>query len=259
MKQICGSIRRLVVTVMIFTSLYPCAVAEQAAYESGDFRYILRDDGAQITGLTDDRKNLLCIDSPLFIPDTLDGHSVVSIGEGAFTGIAMSDVQIPDSIVEICARAFEYCAIKSINIPKSVKSLGMRAFANCYQLEDIIIPENVECIGESAFEACNNLMSVTLSNGVRNASDYAFRNCAQLTTVMIGESVEKIGINPFVKGHNLQSYVSMLHAFLKAKGHYLFDSQTGKLLSYTGTFEEDSFTVPEEITHIGIASFYGVS
>ena len=76
---------------------------------------------------------------------------------------------------------------------------------------------------------------------------------------MIGENVEKMGVNPFAGCYNLKFYASMLHSFLKANGRYLFDLQTGKLNSYTGTSEEDIFIVPEEITHIGIASFYGAS
>ena len=68
--------------ILVFCVLLSSSLAEDVqpeTYVSGDYRYILAEDGtAEITewtGYADD----------LVIPSTLDGHSVTSIGENGFS------------------------------------------------------------------------------------------------------------------------------------------------------------------------------
>jgi hypothetical protein len=51
----------------------------------------------------------------------------------------------------------------------------------------------VTSIGNYAFNECTNLMSVSISNSVRDIRDYAFFKCSSLTSVIIGNSVSYIG------------------------------------------------------------------
>ncbi len=71
---------------------------------------------------------------------------------------------------------------------------------------DIVIPETVEhngvvynvtAIGEFAFNACTDLTSINLGNGVTTIGEAAFWNCDGLTNVVIGDGVTEIGNNAF--------------------------------------------------------------
>lgn len=69
----------------------------------------------------------------LIIPGTLDGKTVVGIGERAFIN---------------CSK------IESVSFPSTVKSLGYLSFANCTSLASISITANIELIGAGAFLFC---------------------------------------------------------------------------------------------------------
>ena len=76
----------------------------------------------------------------LVIPDTIEGDTVTSIGDGAFFGC---------------------CSLTSITIPESVTSIGDHAFCGCGALTSITIPESVTRLRESTFSLCDSLTAVT--------------------------------------------------------------------------------------------------
>ena len=100
-----------------------CAVCA-GAETYGDFQYSVLDDGTvEITGYNSSAEKV-------DIPKTIDGKSVTSIGEIAFS----------------------YCdSLTSITIPDSVTSIGDSAFRECSSLTRITIPDGVTEIGYSAF------------------------------------------------------------------------------------------------------------
>ena len=125
--------------VLILAALSVPAVAaeeEPTQYTSGDYRYTLQPDGtaaiAKYTGSA----------SELSIPDTLDGHAVTAIGDGAF---------------------FFSRFLMSVTIPNSVTFIGDLAFASCDSLTSITIPNNVIDMGSNPFCACKNLTQITVS------------------------------------------------------------------------------------------------
>lgn len=91
----------LLTAILLLATLVACAEeAEPAAYTSGDWQYVLLEDGtAEITGYTGMQKNLT-------IPDVLDGYSVTAIGERAFSDDALTSVVIPDSVTVLGAFPF---------------------------------------------------------------------------------------------------------------------------------------------------------
>ena len=58
---------------------------------------------------------------------------------------------IPDSVTEIGEFAFRGCKLTEINIPDSVTKIGRCAFDACYKLTSINIPDSVTEIGDHAF------------------------------------------------------------------------------------------------------------
>lgn len=88
--------------------------------------------------------------------------SVVTIGDNAFRGCNLTEIQIPNSVTSIGCGAFAYCNQTTLEIPESVTSIGGEAFYNCWELTTITIPNSVVYIGDEAFGGCDNLQEVTV-------------------------------------------------------------------------------------------------
>ena len=89
----------------------PSETDEPAQYISGDYKYIILEDGTAEIMKYSGKVN------ELMIPKTLDGHEVTSIGN----------------------EAFYYCtSLTSVTIPDSVTSIGDEAFTECTSLTLII-------------------------------------------------------------------------------------------------------------------------
>ena len=93
------------------------------------------------------------------IPSTIDGKTVVAIGDNAFYAKALStetsmlnksNIQFMSNKEDREIASVYHGNIKSVVIPSTVKSIGHEAFAY-NQLTSIIIPDSVTNIGSSAF------------------------------------------------------------------------------------------------------------
>ena len=60
----------------------------------------------------------------------------------------------------------------------------MLAFSNC-GFVNLVLPDSVETIGESAFQGCENLVSLTLGNGLKSYHSEAVWLCENLEWVKI--------------------------------------------------------------------------
>ncbi len=175
-------------------------------------------------------------DAIVFIPSTINGVTVKSIGDNAFLRCSnITNVYIPDTVTSIGNFAFYYCTNLSprIAIPDSVTSIGNSAFDHCSSLTDIILPDSVTSIGTSAFGYCNNLKTVplpknlksigdnafwycdslatvTIPDGVTSIGQYAYEGCSNLENVTIPDSVTSIGKNAFLKSNKALFYVKSL-------------------------------------------------
>ena len=87
------------------------------------------------------------------IPSTAQGHSVTSIGDGAFVYCnKLETVKLPDSIISIGTGAFGYCSqLTTVNLGNSVRSIGENAFTFCMSMEELTIPQSIEVIEHGAF------------------------------------------------------------------------------------------------------------
>ena len=113
----------------------------------------------------------------LFIPDTIQGNPVTSIGDDAFS---------------------RCWGLTNITISNGVTSIGTSAFWSCIGLTSIAIPESVTSFGEGAFSGCSSLTSITIPGSITSIADYGFYNCSSLTSITIPDSVARIGDPPSV-------------------------------------------------------------
>lgn len=194
-------------------------------------------DGASIV-------NLLCtntseVSGTVEIPSTIDGHTVVTIGntkngysDGAFKGCSgLTGVTIPNTVTTIGYRAFFECVgLKSITIPDSVTKIGDAAFCGdtgitsitlgknvsnidsyafqrCTGLKSILIPNSVTTIGKGAFEGCTGLKSIILPNNVTSLGQEAFKDCSGMTTLTLSKNLTKINRETFSGCKGLTSVV----------------------------------------------------
>lgn len=115
---------RLLAAVLLLTLCLTCALtcsAEAAAHTSGDYTYVLQQDGtAEITGYAGQ-------ENVLQIPDQLDGHTVSAIGAEAFAGhVNLSAVYIPACVGRIGDSAFSDCkALVSVSIGDQIAFVDM--------------------------------------------------------------------------------------------------------------------------------------
>jgi hypothetical protein len=87
------------------------------------------------------------------IPASIDGKSVIGIGESTFRGcINLASVTIPEGVVSIGNEAFVFCSsLRSITIPDSVTSIGYGAFGVCLSLKPEVRADIEKRFGSRVF------------------------------------------------------------------------------------------------------------
>jgi len=198
-------------------------------------------------------------------------NSVTSIGDGAFKSCTgLTSVTIPNYVTNIGDSAFKGCSsLTSVTIPTSITSIGNCAFYDCANLTAIMvgsgnsvyssadgvlfdkskttliqcpggiagsytIPSSVTSIGDAAFWGCNGLTSIAIPNSVTSIGNCAFYNCASLTAITVG---------------------SINSVYGSADGVLFNNSKTTLIQCPEG--KAGSYTIPNSVTSIGNAAFWG--
>ena len=192
----------------------------------------------------------------LYIPDEIDGHEVVAIGDRAFQNRTdLRTVMIPDSVTEIEAYSFNNCTnLSNVTLSKSLKYMGGRAFGSCEKITQIEIPKSLDNCGNSGyasyhgpFGACSGLKKITFEEGTTEISSGLFRGCTGLEEINIPDGVTKIESSSFEDCINLVS-VNISDSVIKIENE-----------AFAGCEKIESINIPDSVTEIGESTFANCS
>ena len=254
-------------------------MADEEVFKSRDYEYrVLEDGAAEITSYSGK-------DSVLKIPNTLDGKTVTSIGDEAFSGCrALTSIELPDSVTSMGVNLFAGCeSLKNIQVsleqpvfavidgvlfnkaekslicypagkqeeayevPQGIQQIKFGAFAGCRFLTTIELPDSVTSIGDGAFAECSALTNIELPDGLTSIGEYAFLGCSALTSIELPDSVTSIGDKAFWGCSALTSIE-------------LPDSVTSiGDKAFWGCSALTSIELPDSVTSIGDSAFLGCS
>lgn len=175
----------------------------------------------------------------LIVPDTVDGKTVVGIGDGFLRNAdSVTRVVLPETVTSIGDGAFNSCSqLRQLNLPAMLSTLGAYAFTRCPKLTRITsrsaafpaengviynadrtallyapgavsmtVPSTVTRIGNHAFYYGEQLQSVTLPVGLQSIGKDAFAGCTDLQTVKVqGTALTEIQREAFAGCRKLKS------------------------------------------------------
>lgn len=164
----------LTVSVIVLCGIILVAVLRFSGDPNAVFTYKDYGEGIVIEGYTGSP-------STLEVPESIDGKTVVAIGENAFTGLTkLKKVVLPDTVTEIGATAFADCENLTRVEAKGVVTIGVGAFQSCVDLKEIKLSESVAVIEDRAFQGCGKLQELTVSSSLVEIGTDALAGCGNL-------------------------------------------------------------------------------
>lgn len=107
----------------------------------------------------------------------------------------------------------------------AVTAIGGNAFQACSDLTSVVMPEGIEAIGNYAFSGCANLAAIVIPKSVRQLGREAFSHCASLAAVTFSEGLETVGTAAFISCISLTSIT--IPASVTSIGERAFASCSG--------------------------------
>ena len=216
----------------------------EAVFVNPNLEYEIKGNEVTITKCDQWTKGLL------IIPETIEGHPVVSIGKRALSGCKLlTSITIPDSIKSIAIDAFDFCSDLA-----TIEASGQNV--NYTTLDGVLfnkektelircpaaktgahytIPNSVNSIGDSALEGCENLKSITIPDSVTGIAINAFNFCSNLAAIE-------------VNGQNM-NYTAI--------DGVLLNKEKTELIEYPKAKKGTNYMVPDSVTSIGKSALAG--
>lgn len=159
---------------------------------------------------------------------------------------SITQIQVPAGLQRIGEYAFYGTAIQQMDLPETLKEINNHAFANCTSLQSIVIPDSVTQWSDNIFEYCCSLSSVNIPTGVTFIPYRAFLDC-NLQKVVIPGNIKSIDSNAFYSNDNLTRVEF-------AEGLTTIGEGT-----FSGCWSLDSLQMPSTLTSLGSWAFANCS
>lgn len=125
--------------------------------------------------------------------------SLKEIGRGAFAGLSIESIQIPEGVTRVSPYMFGKCVkLKHISLPNSLRTIGDDAFNGCSALEELRLPPYMTDISKASLSydgrrvnggvlyGCSSLKKVYIPKAMRitNRNKYKRLGVSEATTVV---------------------------------------------------------------------------
>ena len=131
----------------------------------------------------------------------------------------VEDYTIPYGVRTIMNGAFYGMDLKSVTIPDSVKYMGHHVFSECKLLEEIVLPPEVEKIELRSFMNCISLKEVKLPRSLHIIETEAFKGTA-ISSIEIPACLTRMEYDVFDDGVKLIIRESELRELLEDSRNY---------------------------------------
>lgn len=258
----------LLLTVFQLTGLTVFAADGDTGFE-GEFQYTVLDEEKKTCAITKYTGQMLY----LYIPEELNGYTVVEIGDSAFfCAFSIIEVEIPYTVTHIGNSVFTDCtALEAIQVAKDnpayISQDGILFNKDKTELirypeqkegESYNIPDSVTEIADDAFWGCERLKDISIPSGVERIGAGAFILCYSLDSVHIPESVTEIGPEAFTTCSSLREIeVAEGNAFYTSQDGVLFNKDKTVLIRYPEVKADPTYCIPESVITVEASAFSG--
>jgi hypothetical protein len=246
----------LLLCFVMVLSFIPLFKFQSSALTFEDFTYEIISESkktAQITKYSGKATELV-------IPDTIDGYSIVSIGEQAFYfNKTLVNVTVSEGVTSVDNHAFCYCdKLEIINLPKSLTVVEDWAFSYNHNLHKIHFYENVKTFGACVFFDCPNLAEISVSennNYFTSENDILFNKDK---TTLICYPAGKTEPTYYIP-ESVMSVEQAVFAFCKSIQEVVISSNIDEisLWMFRDCSALESVTIPNSVKEIDLEAFDG--
>ena len=201
-----------------------------------------------------------------------------SIGQYAFRGTQLLNIDIPSSVENIGQYAFASTRVRTVNFKEdsNLKSIGYCAFYQCSSLKEFIMPNTVTTLetsgssyynennnyiyyyNSSTFSECSSLKKVHFSSSLKTIPAYCCYNCTQLSDVKLPSSATKIEYESFYNTYALHQ-IDFPNTLAQIQNSAFYNSAVDSIklpitLSYLGSY---AFRNCDNLKYIELPSYIG--
>ena len=232
--------------------------------EIGDYKLnILDNETAEIV-------KYLGTEPQVSVPSKIQDYNITAIRGMTFYGYEnLISIIVPDSINSIDYLAFYKCknlesiivspdnnyyaSIDGVLFNKENKSLVI--FPQGKKISEYTIPNGIESIESNAFQECDNLIKITLPNGLKKIG-VAFQAAHNLKTVILPDTLSELELNPFLNCNNLENIIiSPDNQTFAVIDNVLFNKETKSLIAFPAGKKISEYIVPQGIKSINKLAF----
>lgn len=196
-------------------------------------------------------------------------EGITSIGEYAFRGTQILNIDIPNTVKSIGQYAFANTRVRNVNFSEDseLTYIGYCAFKECKSLEQFIMPNTVTALGTynnyvdrdcNTFYNCENLEKLYFSDALSTVEQYACYNCSKLNEVHLPKNIQSIRDYAFYETPSLRKIE--FPASLKRIDCYAFlhsGVDSVKLPITLETLESLAFQECKNLKYVELPSYIG--